>query len=57
MKNKCGREESHLSTSENNLFQQLDLWGTFYLINMAPRIIILWFYVSGGAYVLLLSLL
>lgn len=57
MKNKCGREESHLSTSENNLFQQLDLWGTFYLINMAPRIIILWFYVSGGAYVLLVSLL
>lgn len=57
MKNKYGREESNLSTLENNLFQQFELWGPFYLTTMAPWIIILWFYVSGGAYVLLVSLL
>ena len=56
MKNKHWREESHLSTLENNLFQKAKLWGTFYLICMVPRIIILWFYFSGGTYILLVSL-
>ena len=56
MKNKRWREESHLSTLENNLFQKAELWGAFYLICMVPQIIILWFYFSGGTYILLVSL-